>query len=105
MISSSLFPATVYVANPTGISAGGDKTYGTPAPVKVRVEKEQLLVRSVNGNELQSSTQLQTTTAILQDAQLWLPGADPTTDQPQRPIKVDETPNKRGTEVLYEVFL
>lgn len=103
---NSWYIHTINVANPTGaVSLDGSASYSAASEVECRVEPRTGRVRSDDGNIKEYDTVIATSTAISLADRIWLPGADPLTDEPKRPVKVKSATDKRGRYTLYEVYL
>lgn len=100
-----LMTDTVTVAPRTGFGAGGstDSTYGAQTTVAARVEQKTQLVRTPEGNELQSNTVVASETEIASTSKLWLPGDD--TGGQHRRIVATSKASIPGGATLYEAYL
>lgn len=77
---------TINVAKPTATLKSGDKTYGTPVPIRARVEEQFKIVESAPGTFRQTSHWISTdgdrtdtpgTKISIDDLdRIWLPGVD-----------------------------
>jgi hypothetical protein len=97
---------TVTVAEPSGVSAYGDPTFGTKRTVKARVEGGPLLVKDGSGVEVQADYRIVTESEISVQSRVWLPGDDTTDNNAaRRPVSVRSASTKSGGATLYEVVL
>lgn len=104
---TSWYVNTINISQPDGTNnLDGSRNYGAVIPVKCRLESKIGLVRNADGNERQYDTVIATSTEITLFDRLWLPGQNPVSDEPRRPIKIVNATDKTGTRyVLYEVYL
>lgn len=97
---------TAYKASVTGTDSYGKPSYGAPVAVPVRVELESRMVRTAQGEQVQSSHKLWSLTAIAVTDRVWLPGsnsADATVSK--LPLAVNAVGDKAGARTLFEVWL
>lgn len=98
------FAQTIYVASPSGVSASGDATYGTPASQAARVERRTNVVETTDGNFKETTHKIATEGAIGVKDRIWLPGEDQTDDTAARqPVRVNIGVDEKGVTTHYEV--
>lgn len=106
MSIASWLRQTAYKASVTGTDVYGKPSYGTPIAVPVRVELESRMLRTAQGEQVQSSHKLWSLTGIALTDRVWLPGAstaDP--NAAKLPLAVNAVGDKRGGRTLFEVWL
>jgi hypothetical protein len=94
----------IYIASPSGLSASGDKTYGTATCVKARVERRTNVIETADGQFKETTHRILTESAIDLKDRIWLPGEDQTDSSAARlPQRVDIGVDENGLTTHYEV--
>lgn len=94
----------VTVAPFTGTNASGDPSFGAQVTYPARVEHGLLLFRTPDGNEVQSTHVVVTSTEIDRRSRVWLPGDDTAdTAEARHAVDVRKAPQPTpGGSTLYE---
>jgi hypothetical protein len=106
MSLASWMGQTINVASLTGVDATGKIVFGSPRPLKARVEQSRRLVRKTNGDEVQSTHRVYCLSEILLTDRVWLPGLSTSTPEGSKtPLQVTSANDKTFSRALYQVDL
>lgn len=100
------FTAVCYRAEAGAAGITGEPAYGTPTAFRGRIVAKARRVRSPQGEEVTSMTQVQTFEPVATSDRLWLPGADPgDLAQSVQPVGVESAAPLTGGPPVYVVLL
>lgn len=93
---------TITIASQSAVGAKGDPSYGTKTTAAARVQAG----RDRHETEIEHSHVIYTTSPVLVDDRIWLPG-DSTSDTTlaRRAVHVESSHDRGGTTTLYKVLL
>ena len=98
------FTETIFVATISAVGSFGDKTYGTPVSRTARVQLDEQVVETADGNFLRTTHLIATETRLGKRDRIWLPGDSSSDDTLARlPAQIKEAKGERGDVEHYEV--
>ena len=103
---TDILDQTVSVAAPNAVNSDGELSYGAPASVACRLQRNARIMKTTDGQDIISDTQILTLTAIGEQDRIWLPGQS-TSDQAlaRTPQLVKSIQMISGGSTVYEAFL
>ena len=103
---TDILDQTVNVAAPNAINNDGEFSYGASVSVACRLQKNARIMKTPDGQDIISDTQVLTLTAIGDQDRIWLPGQS-TSDATlaRTPQLVKSIQMISGGSTVYEAFL
>ena len=103
---TDILDQAVSVAVPSTVNSDGELSYGTPVSVACRLQKNARIMKTPDGQDIISDTQILTLTAIGEQDRIWLPGQS-TSDATlaRTPQLVKSIQMISGGSTVYEAFL